>query len=320
MQRLVVSTDHIPEAERFSYWREEMGERLFGFSPEPSGDQETPFSAHVVASVCPSLTNFHIRCNRHTVVRGPREIARRPRDDEILLYREWGAGSWFDYDRREFVTRPGDLIIGDPTIPVATEARVSFHCNVSFLPRKLLDPHVPVSLRKRSLLLMGSSGVAALVKVYLDALGAQIDTLDDRETDLVADNFCRLLAVACGANAGDHREAIHLARLEEAKRYIGLHLAEPGLTPEKAAGALKMSVRQLHLLFEPSGTSFAQYVLRRRLEECRAALASPIGDRSITDIALGWGFNSLWTFNRNFRQAFGVTPGEVRRDAAVPPQ
>jgi AraC-like DNA-binding protein len=51
-----------------------------------------------------------------------------------------------------------------------------------------------------------------------------------------------------------------LARLEEAKRYIDLNLTNPGLAPEKAASALKMSVRQLHLLFEPSGMTFGQYV------------------------------------------------------------
>jgi AraC-like DNA-binding protein len=293
MQRLVLSTDEVPEAERFSYWREAVGERLFGFTPEPTGGRETPFNAHVVASVRPSLTHFHIRCDRHPVLRGPCEIARRPWDDEILLYRECGVGAWFDYDRREFVTRPGDLIVGDPTIPVATEARVDFHCTVSFLPRRLLDPHLPASQRPRSLFLTNSSGVTAILKAYFDAFSEQVGTLDDRETDLIMENFCRLLAVACGAAAGEHQEAIRLARLEEAKRYIGLHLADPGLMAEKAAAALRMSVRQLHLVFEPSGTSFAQYVLKRRLQECRAALLSPVGGRSVTDIALAFGFNSL---------------------------
>src|SRR5258707_1114200 len=84
--------------------------------------------------------------------------------------------------------------------------------------------------------------------------------------------FCRLLAVACGAGIGDHHEALRSARIEAAKRYIELHLADPGLTPAKAAAALNISVRQLHLVFEPGGTSFAQYLLCRRLEECRAAL------------------------------------------------
>jgi AraC-like DNA-binding protein len=126
------------------------------------------------------------------------------------------------------------------------------------------------------------------------------------------------LAVACGADAREQQDAVRQVRLEEAKRYIGAHLADPGLTPEKAAAALKMSVRQLHVLFEPSSTTFGEYVRQRRLEECHAALMNPIGDRSVTDIALAWGFNSLATFHRNFRQAFGATPGEVRVSAAIP--
>jgi AraC-like DNA-binding protein len=154
-----------------------------------------------------------------------------------------------------------------------------------------------------------------MVRAYLAAFAKQVDTLEGGEVELVLDNFCRLLAVACGAAAGEHKASVRLARLEEAKRYIDLNLPDPALGAEKAAQALKMSVRSLHLLFEPSGTSFAQYVLRRRLEECRAALVGPVGERSVTDIAFAWGFKSLATFNRSFRQTFGAAPSELRRGA-----
>ena len=43
---------------------------------------------------------------------------------------------------------------------------------------------------------------------------------------------------------------------------------------------------------------------------------SPIGGRSVTAVAFAWGFNSLPTFYRTFRQAFGVTPGALRANAA----
>ncbi len=153
-----------------------------------------------------------------------------------------------------------------------------------------------------------------MIKAYVDAFAAQIDTLADGEVGAVADALCRLLAVACGGEAGEQGEAIRVARVEEAKRYVGLHLSDPMLSPERVASALKISVRQLHLLFEPSGTTFAQYVVKRRLEECRAALQT--GERSVTDIAFAWGFGSLPTFYRTFRQAFGVTPGEMRANAS----
>jgi AraC-like DNA-binding protein len=147
-----------------------------------------------------------------------------------------------------------------------------------------------------------------MIKAYLDAFANQLAALDDPEIDLVADNFCRLLATASGAKAGEHEEAIRQARLAEAHRYVNLHLADFGADGGKSGGAENL-VRQLYLLFEPSGESFARYVTRRRLEECRAALMNP--GRSCTDIALAWGFNSMPSFHRNFRQAFGASAGEV---------
>ena len=59
--------------------------------------------------------------------------------------------------------------------------------------------------------------------------------------------------------------------------------------------------------------SFAQEVQSRRLQECRAALESPLSkDRSVTDIAYAWGFNNLTSFYRAFRRRFDVSPSEVR--------
>jgi AraC-like DNA-binding protein len=104
-----------------------------------------------------------------------------------------------------------------------------------------------------------------------------------------------------------------VARLEGAKRHIHENLAEPHLTPASTAAALGISVRHLHLLFEPTGISFAQYVLRQRLRQCRAAFTSPMGTRrSVADIAFGWGFNSLATFYRAFEREFGLPPAALR--------
>jgi AraC-like DNA-binding protein len=130
-----------------------------------------------------------------------------------------------------------------------------------------------------------------------------------------------LVALACGASdegQWNGRASLRAARLEAAKRHIGRHLAEPGLTPASTAAALGVSVRHLHLLFEPTGISFAQYVVRRRLLQCRAALASPTTTkRSVADIAFGWGFNSLATFYRAFEREFGMPPTALRPTAAA---
>jgi hypothetical protein len=252
MQRLAFSTDDVPEADRFGYWREAVSEGFIGVSGERDQDQETPYAGKVEGWVGESVACFRYRADPFRVVRRPRDIARIGWDDSYFLYREFGAGAWFDHDRREFVTRTDDLVIADLTVPFATGPRVNYDQEMWVMPRRLLDPHLPILGRPRSLVLSGSEGVAGMVKSYLGAFAAQIDTLPDERVGVVADALCRLLAVACGGEAGEQGEAIRAARIEEAKRCVGAHLTDPGLTPEKAARALKISVRQLHLLFEPT--------------------------------------------------------------------
>jgi AraC-like DNA-binding protein len=320
MQRLVLSTDDVPETERFAYWRETVGEAVFGVSPErdKARAQETSFNASLDILRRPSFVRLRGRTPGCPVFRRPGDIARLGHDRFVWIHQETGAGLWFKHDGREFVTKPGDLLVADLTLPFAAKPQSDFSHDGWWLPRRLFDPHLPASLHLRSLVLSGRSGLAGIVKGYLEALDRQVDALDDREAGFIADHFCRLLAVACGAAAGEHKESIRLAQLERAKRYIGLHLTDPELTPEKAAGALGISARQLHVLFEPSGTSFSRYVLSRRLEECRAALMDPVGSRSVTDVAFAWGFNSLATFNRTFRKSFDIAPSELRPSGGRP--
>ena len=90
MQRMAFSTDDVPEAERFSYWREAVGEGLLGTSAERNKGQETPFNARVDASIGASFARFRFRTDGYPVFRRPRDIARLSWDDYFCLYR--GSG------------------------------------------------------------------------------------------------------------------------------------------------------------------------------------------------------------------------------------
>lgn len=58
-----------------------------------------------------------------------------------------------------------------------------------------------------------------------------------------------------------------------------------------------------------------RYLQRRRIERAMAMLRDL--DRSVTDIALAVGYDSLGTFSRTFREVTGSSPSEYRR--TVPP-
>jgi AraC-like DNA-binding protein len=222
-------------------------------------------------------------------------------------------GATFRHAGNEFTTRPGDLLLTDPTLPITSRPYSEHNYYRWMLPRAWIEPHLPSGRQPLSMQFAGSNGINGLVQAYLNALNDAIDGCDSGELPGIIDNFCRLLALASGCGSGDQRAVMQAAKLRQVKEHIALHLSEPGLTAARVAAAMKISVRQLHLLFEPTGTSFAAYVLGLRLDECRAALASS-SNRSITDIAFAWGFNSLASFYRAFGQRFGISPGMVRRD------
>ena len=211
---------------------------------------------------------------------------------------------------------PGDLCVSSAGWPNQSAMTDGVFFSALLIPREVLSPLLARSHLTRPIPVSAGSPLGFLLGSAFEAAATQVPLLRPDLADAVLQTLSGLVALAGGASdeggrAG--RDSLRAARLEMAKHYIEQHLAEPGLTPGSTAAALGISLRQLHLLFEPTGTSCAQYVAQRRLQKCRAALASPVGTkRSIADIAFGWGLNSLATFYRAFQREFGMPPAELR--------
>ena len=307
------AVDHLAEADRFAYWREQWCQRTAGVTGELPPGERHGFYARATAWTFPCVIRLRLETSPFRVSRGLPEISRLSLENWICLYQQVSDVATSQHAGNEFTTRPGDLLLTDPTIPFSCRPRHMHDNRRWMLPRVWIEPHLPSGRLPLSVQLAGADGINGLLKAYLRALDDAIDQCDSAELPGVIDNFCRLLALASGGVSSDQRVAARAAKLRQVKDYLALHLSELDLTPAKAAAAMKISVRQLHLLFEPTGTSFARHVLSRRLEECRATLANPSNSgRSVTDIAYAWGFNNLTSFYRAFRREFGVSPGELR--------
>lgn len=80
------------------------------------------------------------------------------------------------------------------------------------------------------------------------------------------------------------------------------------------ATELGISLRQLHLLFEPTGAPFARTLMTMRAGEVwRLLKEAPM--RPMMEIAHASGFDSSATFYRVFRNIYGMTPGDARTAA-----
>ena len=93
-------------------------------------------------------------------------------------------------------------------------------------------------------------------------------------------------------------------------------LVDRGLSPETVVADFGISTR-CHSLFENDAMTIGRYFRTLRLQGCRPALERGHAPGcSFTELALSWGFYDLSHMRRAFRAEFGLTPSNVRLQAA----
>jgi len=313
--RVHFSTDDVAPRDREQYWLEVVAKHVMKITPVDRPDAAT-FRAHFAALMAGRFTLFVYETSHRVGRRTPADVSK----DTAQAYqlRRFPREAVYSCDGRTEEVRfaPGDFCISSGEWPSLVSMKDTASVTGLLIPREVLSPLLVGGRLIRPMAVPAGSPFGSLLGAAFDAATAQLPTLSPDLGDAILYNLCGLVALACGASDEGRpsgRDSLRTARLEAAKRYIDQHLAEPGLMPASTAAALGISLRQLHLLFEPTGTSFARYVTQRRLQQCRSALMSPTGvARSVADIAFGWGFNSLATFYRAFEREFGLPPTAVR--------
>lgn len=100
---------------------------------------------------------------------------------------------------------------------------------------------------------------------------------------------------------------------ERIRRYILARLRDPELSLDQVASGLQCSKRSLHKAFSQEGISISDFMWSERLQRCRRDLEEPSArKRSITEIALSWGFSSPSHFSTLFKARFHESPRSYR--------
>ncbi|MEK0312826.1 helix-turn-helix domain-containing protein [Cohnella sp. 56] len=99
--------------------------------------------------------------------------------------------------------------------------------------------------------------------------------------------------------------------LPEIQYYVRTRLSGD-ITLKEAAAQFAYSPNHFGVLFkEQVGISFGDFVVRERMERARQLLRSP--KLKVYEIAEEVGYNSLAYFSKTFREMFGMTPGDFRK-------
>ncbi len=315
------STDEMPPQQRIAHWREVRTETTFGVSIDLDRQQQGQFVARCSATPIGGATLIEMHASSYRVARTDQDIASWS-SDSLCIYQQLDGGGWFDAGGAEFIVSAGSLATIHADLPCRSEPTrdARFHLRlvkVPFARCKALNQHAQ-DLFARPIRI--EPGVTALFASYFESFVTQAPYLRGAEAEFAVQTLAQLAIVARGT-APPHdvysRSAIRSGLLQRAKQSIENNIHRQDLSPPMLAGLIGISLRQLHLLFEPTGTSFARYVLSRRLAHARLLLSQCHG-RSVADIAYRCGFDGLSTFYRNFRAAFGTTPADFRDRGGQP--
>ncbi|NYJ03792.1 helix-turn-helix domain-containing protein [Petropleomorpha daqingensis] len=164
--------------------------------------------------------------------------------------------------------------------------------------------------------LIWRSPLYALVGAHVDAVTRNAERWEtDPGAAALADATIALVRALLASTVED-RAAAADTLLVRVRAYVRAHLDDPDLSPERIARAHAVSVRSLYRLCRDAGLSLEQSIIEQRLAGASADLADPAGrHRSIALVARRWGFADPSHFSRRFREAYGMTPREWRREA-----
>jgi AraC-like DNA-binding protein len=331
---MLLRAEDEPVRTRVDYWRHLMGDALvpldirFGVSAAELRDQTRLAEVGAVKVSAMTLTTGE-------ATRGRKEISRS--DPDLCKFDVVESGSLVvSQDGRQTRLGPGDLAFVDLSRPChwATPGRTE---GVAVLfPRALLPLRRADAARLTATRIAGDRGAGGLASSlarqlphHLDAPGPRADWA--RLGTAVLDVMALAMAARTGADPGADpgagpgvgsgvgsgvglpADARRRALIGRVRAYVERQLGDPGLSPATIADAHHVSVRYLHKLFESERTTMAAWIRQRRLERCRRDLLDPARrDRPVSAIAARWGFTSPAHFNRAFRAAYDLPPGEYR--------
>jgi AraC-like DNA-binding protein len=315
---VLIDTGVVPARERLDFWAESSCQAYVPLQVRSA--ERKRFWARMWANELGPLSVFRITTAANTMIRTSRAVAAGdPECLDLSLILRGRLNS--AQDGRNGVACCGDLISKETSRPAVLRAEEPFESIIVRVPLALLGADAAEIGRRTAVTISGREGVPRLAARLLVELAAALeaDTVPPDQVPALAESVVdviRRLYVGDGTAARPTRLGSRAEILLAVESYIEANLGDPALRPEQVARASFISTRYLHKLFEAEGTSVCTWIRTARLERCRRDLLDPALDhQTILSIASHWGLPGAQQFSRLFRNAYGCSPRELRREA-----
>jgi len=253
-------------------------------------------------------------------VSSPMEYFSAPRDscaeDRRMFFVHMGTTiNRMSIHGKRTVQQPGECMLGD-SILHTTSACDSPHSTLcAGFPAETFRAYLPDAERWVGQHLDENSTYSRIVPTFLSSLFrmavARSDAADGR---LLTIGLLKSLAQWCALSTpGSSPKVEFKVRYERVKQLINANIRDSALSVAVIAKKIGVSSRYLQLLFAKEEDSLVQYIKQERLRGCLLDLRDiRNANKSITDVAFSWGFNSASHFSSSFRREFLMTAREYR--------
>lgn len=242
--------------------------------------------------------------------RSSEDVVLQPQDQfsiSVLLY----GTTTISAAGRQVTYVAGDLLMIDESEPYSIDAGETVFVSV-LLPRRVIleqrpeiHTHLVTATRPDTL-------VAAMLSQLIQNLvrsGPPVATPADRAIHVA------LIALVIGTielhGIRNNRTRQDAPLQKRVRSYVTAHLSEAELSPGRIATCTGISRSSLYRAFASTG-GVSRFVQNCRIDAVRQCLADPDERRSISELALAFGFASTGHFSRVFRERTGRSPRDFR--------
>ena len=318
---IILSTDGLRPDEREAFWRHVMSDT---FAPVAIGAMaEGGVAGSIRGHWVGRLLVTEVQSTGQDIRRTPRLISEADNAYFQVAVVASGIGR-VSQDDRQAELHPGNCVLYETTRPFQWLFDSDWDVWVFSLP----SDSVRLSDSERRLLsarrLDGTTGLTGVVSRFLLDLARHGEDLPAGQSERVLAHASDLVVTLLGDRLDDNtrvRGAVQRSLMLRIKDYIHQRFPDPALGPAEIAAAVNISTRYLHKLFEADHQTVSLYIKGLRLDRARRDLLDPrLADRPISAIAYSCGFGDLSGFNRAFKQAYAVSPSELRNTSATTAQ
>ncbi len=311
---LRISTDDVPAARRQAYWREAVTGLYLPLDLDP--DRSADLAASLAAVALDDVNLVQLRTTAQAGRHAARAKDRGGAERCLFIIGQGGEVELAQEDRR-IAVGPGGMALIDSRLPcefsVAREATIL----ALSLPRDALTQRIGGIDGVAAVQLADDAALCRFALGYMEHLFALAPEIEQPDLFRLKNHALDMLAMVVGRKLGQSTvgSAYKRALLHRMKEYVEERLQEPELSIGMLAERFRVTPRYVSQLFSEDGSTFNAFARDRRLARCRHLLElSRSNAPSIGEIAIIAGFGSQAYLNKAFKKAFGMTPGDYRRD------